>query len=110
MVSTGAGTTSFEDDGNTLDGWRVAGPPAGSPGNPADWMIGTTAQAPSTGKLVQAALDRQPDFLKFLFAHIRPLPVQHGRRRRRRCRHLRSAGEPDPPGVRQGLLPRPGQR
>ncbi len=74
VVSTGAGTTSFEDDGNTLDGWRVAGPPAGSPGNPADWMIGTTAQAPSTGKLVQAALDRQPDFLKFLSRTFGPYP------------------------------------
>ena len=30
---TGEGTTSFEDDGDTLDGWTVPGAPAGSPGN-----------------------------------------------------------------------------
>ena len=31
-VSTGEGTTSFEDDGDTLDGWTVPGAPAGQPG------------------------------------------------------------------------------
>ena len=66
VVSTGAGTTSFENDGNTLDGWRVSGPPADSPGNQADWMIGTAAQAPSIGKLVRGSLDRQPEYLGFL--------------------------------------------
>ena len=30
-------TTSFEDDGDTLDGWTVPGAPAGSPGNTNDF-------------------------------------------------------------------------
>ena len=30
-VSAGDGSTSFEDDGNTMDGWAASGPPAGSP-------------------------------------------------------------------------------
>ena len=72
---TSAGTTSFEDDGNTFR--RMAGGRAtrgAARATLADWMIGTTAQAPSTGKLVQAALDRQPDFLKFLSRTFGPYP------------------------------------
>jgi hypothetical protein len=34
VVSTGDGTTSFEDDGDVMDGWAVTGPPAGSAPNP----------------------------------------------------------------------------
>ena len=37
-VSTGEGTTSFEEDGNPLDGWTVAGPPPGSAPNANDWI------------------------------------------------------------------------
>ena len=33
VVSTGEGTTSFEDDGDAMDGWEVTGPAAGSPPN-----------------------------------------------------------------------------
>ena len=36
VVSTGEGTTSFEDDGETFDGWTVPGAPADSPPNPND--------------------------------------------------------------------------
>jgi hypothetical protein len=38
-VSTGEGTTSFEDDGGAdpMDGWTVAGPPEGSGTNSNDW-------------------------------------------------------------------------
>ena len=36
-VPTAEGDTSFEDDGNTLDGWSVPGSPEGSPENPNDW-------------------------------------------------------------------------
>jgi hypothetical protein len=36
-VSTGQGTTSFEDDADPLDGWTVPGAPEGSPTNPNDW-------------------------------------------------------------------------
>ena len=47
-VSSGPGSTSFEDDGDPLDGWTVSGPPAGSPGNDTDWIVGTAADAPPT--------------------------------------------------------------
>ena len=46
VVSTGVGTTSFEADGNTFDGWTVPGAPAGSAPNPNDWIVGTTADTP----------------------------------------------------------------
>ncbi|MGH2953295.1 MAG: M14 family zinc carboxypeptidase [Solirubrobacterales bacterium] len=36
-VSTGEGTTSFEDDGDPMDGWTVPGAPEGSDPNPNDW-------------------------------------------------------------------------
>ena len=38
QVSTGEGTTSFEDDADPLDGWTVPGPPPESPPNPNDWI------------------------------------------------------------------------
>jgi hypothetical protein len=38
-VSTGEGTTSFENDGNALDGWAVTGPPAGSAPNPNNFEL-----------------------------------------------------------------------
>jgi Zinc carboxypeptidase/Immune inhibitor A peptidase M6 len=38
QVSTGEGTTSFEEDGDPMDGWTVPGPQPGSANNPNDWM------------------------------------------------------------------------
>jgi hypothetical protein len=38
QVSTGEGTTSFEDDADPMDGWTVPGPPEGSDPNPNDWI------------------------------------------------------------------------
>jgi len=37
-VSTGEGTTSFEDDADPMDGWTVPGPPEGSDPNANDWI------------------------------------------------------------------------
>ena len=34
------GSTSFEDDGDALDGWTVPGAPAGSEANANDWIVG----------------------------------------------------------------------
>lgn len=49
-VSTGEGSTSFEDDGDVLDGWTASGAPAGSQANENDWIVGTVADLPpSTG-------------------------------------------------------------
>jgi hypothetical protein len=37
-VSTGEGTTSFEDDADPMDGWTVPGAPEGSAENANDWI------------------------------------------------------------------------
>ena len=47
VVSTGEGSTSFEDDGDELDGWTVPGSPPGSAPNPNDWIVATRADAPT---------------------------------------------------------------
>ena len=59
-VSTGQGNTSFEADGDTLDGWTTPGPPAGSPGNTNDWIVGTAAHARLTGCGRRASLAGSP--------------------------------------------------
>ena len=67
VVSTGSGTTSFEDDGDVLDGWTVPGAPAGSSPNPNDWIVGTVADTPSPlGENVQRSFARQPEIIAFL--------------------------------------------
>ena len=66
VVSTGAGTTSFEADENTFDGWTVPGAPAGSPPNPNDWIVGTAANTPPPlGVNIDASLARQAEILDF---------------------------------------------
>jgi hypothetical protein len=62
----GVGSTSFESDGNTLDGWTVPGPPPGTPPNENDWTVGTAADVPSVGSVARAALDREPEIIDFL--------------------------------------------
>ncbi|WP_461173430.1 M1 family metallopeptidase [Arthrobacter sp. Z1-9] len=75
VVSTGEGSTSFEDDGDTLDGWTVPGPPAGSPGNENDWI--TTAESPpGVGEKVQASFARQPEIIKFLEGYFGRYPFR----------------------------------
>jgi hypothetical protein len=67
VVSTGAGTTSFEADADPFDGWTVTGPPAGSTANPTDWIVGTAADAPpTTGEVVDASFARQSEIVGFL--------------------------------------------
>jgi hypothetical protein len=66
-VSSGPGSTSFEDDGDTLDGWTAPGAPAGSPGNENDWIAATVEAAPPTrGEIADGSLGRQPEFIGFL--------------------------------------------
>jgi len=65
-VSTGEGTTSFEDDGDELDGWTIPGPPDGSPGNANDWIVGTAADTPPNwGEVASDSMARQPEILAF---------------------------------------------
>ncbi len=67
VVSTGAGTTSFEADADPFDGWAASGPPAGSTPNPNNWIVGTAADAPpTTGEVVDASFARQGEILGFL--------------------------------------------
>jgi hypothetical protein len=74
-VSTGEGSTSFEDDGDVMDGWTVPGAPAGSPGNDNDWVVGTAADAPpSVGSVVQGSFNREPEIVRFLASNFGPYP------------------------------------
>jgi hypothetical protein len=74
VVSTGEGSTSFEDDGDTFDGWTVPGPPEGSPGNANDWTAGPTFTGGAIGPSAQQSLDRLPEVLSFLETQFGPYP------------------------------------
>jgi peptidase M1-like protein/immune inhibitor InhA-like protein len=66
VVSTGQGSTSFEADGDPLDGWAPGGPPPGSEPNPNTWIVGTVAdEPPTTGALAAASLAREPEIIAF---------------------------------------------
>jgi hypothetical protein len=67
VVSTGQGSTSFEDDRVPFDGWYVAGAPVGSAPNPNDWIAGTQADAPPPiGEDISASLEREGEIVDFL--------------------------------------------
>ena len=53
-VSTGEGTTSFEQDADPMDGWQVSGPAAGSAPNPNNF-VRTTADGFPEGAAVTTA-------------------------------------------------------
>jgi hypothetical protein len=72
-VSTGDGTTSFEDDGNTLDGWAASGAPTGSPPGESHWTAGREGP-PSLGQKVQSSFKRQPEIIRFLSGYLGPYP------------------------------------
>ena len=75
VVSTGEGSTSFEDDGDELDGWTVPGSPPGSAPNPNDWIVATQADAPTPlGAIAQQSMDRQPEIIEFLEGYFGPYP------------------------------------
>jgi Peptidase family M1 domain/Peptidase M1 N-terminal domain len=75
VVSTGQGSTSFEDDGDLLDGWTVPGAPAGSQPNRNDWFVGTAADVPPpVGPAVQASFARQGEIIDFLSSNFGPYP------------------------------------
>ena len=76
-TSTGEGNTSFEDDGDTLDGWTVPGAPAGSPGNTNDWTVGTAADVPPNfGFVARKSFAREPEIIKFLSDNFGPYPFR----------------------------------
>jgi hypothetical protein len=75
VVSTGEGSTSFEDDGNTFDGWTTPEAPEGSQPNPNTWIAAPNIPpfAP-IGASVQLSFDRQPEILAFLADNFGPYP------------------------------------
>jgi hypothetical protein len=74
-VSTGSGTTSFEDDGNPLDGWVVSGPPKDSKARRNDWTVGTSKDEPRPfGKTAQASFLRHDEIIDFLSDAFGPYP------------------------------------
>ncbi len=75
VSTTGEGTTSFERDRNSLDGWSVGAPPRGTPRKSARWSIGTAADAPTAlGKVAFRTLRRQPEIIAFLAGIFGPYP------------------------------------
>jgi hypothetical protein len=76
VVSTGQGSTSFEADGNTLDGWvaPIAGP-EGSADNPNTWIPAAFVPAiPGLGESALVSFDRQPEILAFQASTFGPYP------------------------------------
>jgi hypothetical protein len=79
VVSTGAGSTSFEADGNTMDGWTVPGAPAGSVANATDWIVGTAADVPPPlGEQVDETFALQPEIIEFLEGYFGDYPFKAG--------------------------------
>ncbi len=74
VVSTGEGSTSFEADGNPLDGWQVSGPPRGSSPNENDWIATRRVDLTPLGDDIQASFARQPEIIKFLERHFGDYP------------------------------------
>ena len=75
VVSTGEGSTSFEEDGNTLDGWTTPEAPEGSQPNPNTWIPAANIP-PFTpiGESVQVSFDHQPEIIGFLADNFGPYP------------------------------------
>ena len=75
VVSTGEGSTSFEDDGDTLDGWTTPEAPEGSQPNPNTWIPAANIP-PFTplDELIQLSFDHQPAIIDFLADNFGPYP------------------------------------
>jgi hypothetical protein len=75
VVSTGEGSTSFEADGNEMDGWTVPGAPDGSEPNENDWIVGTVDDGPPTdGDIASASLGREAEIIQFLASNFGRYP------------------------------------
>jgi hypothetical protein len=67
VVSTGQGSTGFENDGDVMDGWvaPIAGP-VGSPDNPNTWVVSDNVPAvPGDGPRMFGTLEQLPAILDF---------------------------------------------
>ena len=73
VVSTGEGSTSFEDDDDVLDGWAVGDAPEGSAPNQNSWTPITVLgppppppPPPPPADSAQASFARQPEMIGFM--------------------------------------------
>ena len=88
-VSAGEGSTSFEDDGDTLDGWTVPGRRRAARPNENDWIVGTAAEAPPSSGKRGPGLPRPAARDNCIPRRLlRPVSVLGRRRDRRRLRRL----------------------
>jgi hypothetical protein len=78
VVPFGAGSTSFEEDGDAMDGWTVPGAPPGSPGNDGDFQVRTAADIETTGTVIDQVFADQPQILSFLSAQFGSYPFGTG--------------------------------
>ena len=86
--SRAAGLNRFEDDGDTLDGWTVPGPPAGSPGNENDWIEEPPRTRPRRPARSPPARSRASRRSSRFLGDLRALSVLGRRRDRRRVQGL----------------------
>ena len=101
VVSNGPGTTSFEADGDDLDGWAVPGAPAGQ--RPRTPTTGSSAPWPTCRRrsveIAQGSFARQKEIIDFLAEHFGSYPfVSAGGIVDDRADPVR-AREPDPPDL-----------
>ena len=96
-VSTGQGSTGFEADGNTMDGWTTPAAPDGSQPNENTWLTSSFVPAvPGVGTGAQLSFDRQPEIIAWESDIFGVLPIRGVRRHRPRRRCRIRAREPDP--------------
>ena len=73
VVSTGQGTTSFEDDGNEMDGWTVRAPPRGARRTRTTGSSARPTDArPLVGVVIDQSFAREPEILGWeesIFGH-----------------------------------------
>ena len=106
-----AGSTSFEDDGDTLDGWTVPGAPRRQraerrPTGPRHGRAGPRTAATSP----QAAVAREPEIARLPRGRLRAVSVLGRRLDHRRPADRLRAREPDAPDLLAGLLRGPRRR
>jgi hypothetical protein len=77
-VSTGEGTTSFEEDADTWDGWTVPGAPDGSAANVNDWAVTALPDLPSLGGVAREALAELPEIHALQEGLFGPYPFRDG--------------------------------
>jgi peptidase M1-like protein len=75
VVSTGEGSTGFENDGNVLDGWVIAPAPVGDDPNENSWVVATEIPAvPGIATGVQQSFARQPEIIGWEADTFGPYP------------------------------------